>query len=147
MKIGRELTYLMYQVDGREDNAPMLGSFTSLLVANTIYDYANIIVTYANTINASVSESVGGTPPDNIFTIRTSNLSYAVVNTIATSANSLITLIRDRRIHDENFYTRSNELVNEAKNVRRYSNLGASESSLVDNLIGTDKLKSRLANQ
>jgi hypothetical protein len=147
MQVGRALTYLIYQVDGREDNAPMLGSFTSLLIANTIYDYANIIVTYANTINASVSESVGGTPPDNIYTIRTSNLSYAVVNTIATSANSLITLIRDRRLHDENFYTKSNELVNEAKNIRRYSNLGASEDSLVQNLVGTDKLKSRLANQ
>jgi hypothetical protein len=74
-------------------------------------------------------------------------LSYVAVNTIATAANSLITLIRDRRIHDENFYTKSNELVNEAKTIRRYSNLGASEDNLVQNLIGTDKLKSRLANQ
>jgi hypothetical protein len=50
-------------------------------------------------------------------------------------------------VHDENFYTNSNNLVNEAKNIRRYSNLGAAENSLVNNLVGTDKLKSRLANQ
>ena len=147
MQIGRALTYLIYQVDGREDNAPMLGSFTSILVANTVSDYANIIVTYANTINASISESVGGTPPDDVYIIRTSNLTYNTVNTIATLTNDLYTLLHDRRVHDENFYTTSNELVNEAKNIRKYENLGASESSLVDNLIGTDKLKSRLANQ
>ena len=38
MQIGRALTYVIYQVDGREDNAPMLGSFTSILIANTIND-------------------------------------------------------------------------------------------------------------
>lgn len=144
MQIGRALTYLIYQVDGREDNAPMLGSFTSILVANTISDYANIIITYANTINASITETLGGTPPDT-FTIRTSNLTYNTVNSISNFTSNLYSLLYDRRTHDENFYTNANDLVNEAKNIRRYSNLGASEESLVQNLIGTDKLKSRLA--
>lgn len=145
MQVGRSLMYLIYQTDGREDNAPMLGSFTSILVANTINDYSNLLVTYANTINASVTESQGGTPPDNIYTIRTSNLTFNTVNTIATVANSLITLVRDRRVHDENFYTNACQLVNEAKTVRRYGSLGASENSLIQNLVGSDKLKSRLA--
>ena len=144
MQIGRALMYLVYQTDGREDNAPMLGSFTSILVANTINEYANIIVSYASTINASITittETVG----EDVITTKTSNLSYATVNTIASTANSLITLVRDRRVHDENFYTNSNQLVNDAKSIRRYASLGASESSLVDNLVGSDKLKSRLA--
>ena len=147
MQIGKALTYLIYQVDGREDNAPMLGSFTSILVANTISDYANTIVTYPNIINASITVSTSGTPPDPVITTNTSNLTYNTVNSIVEFANTLYTLLHDRRVHDENFYTTSNELVNEAKNIRRYSNLGASESSLVDNLVGTDKLKSRIANQ
>ena len=144
MQIGRALMYLIYQADGREDNAPMLGSFTSILVANTINEYANIIVSYANTINASITittENVG----EDVITTKTSNLSYATVNTIASTANSLITLVRDRRVHDENFYTNSNQLVNDAKSIRRYASLGTSESSLIDNLVGSDKLKSRLA--
>jgi len=144
MQIGRALMYLVYQSDGREDNAPMLGSFTSILVANTINEYANIIVSYANTINASITittETVG----EDVITTKTSNLSYATVNTIASTANSLITLVRDRRVHDENFYTNSNQLVNDAKSIRRYASLGTSESSLIDNLVGSDKLKSRLA--
>ena len=145
MQVGRSLMYLIYQTDGREDNAPMLGSFTSLLVANTINDYANLIVTYANTINASVSESIGGTPPDNLYTIRTSNLTFTTVNTIATVANTLITILRDRRVHDETFYTNACQLVNDAKTIRRYSTLGASEDSLIQNLVGSDKLKTRLA--
>ena len=143
MQIGRALTYVIYQVDGREDNAPMLGSFTSILIANTISDYANVVVTYANTINNSITittETVG----EDVITTKVSNLSYAAVNSIASTANTLNTLFLERRVHDENFYTKSNELVNEAKNIRRYENLGASESSLVDNLIGSDKLKSRL---
>ena len=143
MQVGRALTYLIFQVDGREDNAPMLGSFTSILIANTINDYANVIVTYANTINNSITittETVG----EDVITTKVSNLSYAAVNSIASTANTLNTLFLQRRLHDENFYTTSNELLNEAKNVRKYENLGASESSLVDNLIGTDKLKSRL---
>jgi hypothetical protein len=53
----------------------------------------------------------------------------------------------ERRVHDESFYTKSNELVSEARSIRRYSNLGVSEDSLVQNFIGSDKLKSRLANQ
>jgi hypothetical protein len=144
MQIGRALTYLIYQIDGREDNAPMLGSFTSILVANTVSDYANVIVTYPNTVNNSISTTID---PITFDPINTSNLTYNTVNSIAEFANTLYTLLHDRRVHDENFYTTSNELVNEAKNIRRYDNLGASESSLVDNLIGTDKLKSRLANQ
>jgi len=147
MQIGRALTYLIYQVDGREDNAPMLGSFTSILVANTISDYANTIVTYPNTINASITVSTSGTPPDPVITTNTSNLTYNTVNSIAEFANTLYTLLHDRRVHDENFYTTSNELVSEARSIRRYSNLGVSENSLVQNFIGTDKLKSRLANQ
>jgi hypothetical protein len=146
MQIGRALTYIIFQVDGREDNAPMLGSFTSILIANTINDYANIVVTYANTINNSITittETVG----EDVITTKVSNLSYAAVNSIAVAANTLNTLFLERRIHDENFYTTSNELVNEAKNIRKYENLGASEDSLVQNLIGTDKLKSRIANQ
>ena len=146
MQIGRALTYLMYQVDGREDNAPMLGSFTSILTANTINDYANIVVTYANTINNSITittETVG----EDVITTKVSNLSYAAVNSIASTANTLNTLFLERRVHDENFYTKSNEIVSEARSIRRYSNLGASEDSLVQNLIGSDKLKSRLANQ
>ena len=146
MQIGRALTYVIYQVDGREDNAPMLGSFTSILIANTINDYANVIVTYANTINNSITittETVG----EDVITTKVSNLSYAAVNSIAATANTLNTLFLERRVHDENFYTKSNQLVNEAKNIRRYENLGASEDNLVQNLIGSDKLKSRLGNQ
>ena len=143
MQIGRALTYVIYQVDGREDNAPMLGSFTSILIANTINDYVNVIVTYANTINNSITittETVG----EDVITTKVSNLSYAAVNSIAATANTLNTLFLERRVHDENFYTKSNQLVNEAKNIRRYENLGASEDNLVQNLIGSDKLKSRL---
>ena len=146
MQIGRALTYVIYQVDGREDNAPMLGSFTSILIANTINDYANVVVTYANTINNSITittETVG----EDVITTKVSNLSYAAVNSIAVVANTLNTLFLARRVHDENFYTKSNEIVSEARSIRRYSNLGVSEDSLVQNLIGTDKLKSRLANQ
>ena len=141
MQIGRALTYVIYQVDGREDNAPMLGSFTSILVANTVSDYANVIVTYPNTVNNSISTTID---PITFDSISTSNLTYNTVNSIAEFANTLYTLLHDRRIHDENFYTKSNQLVNEAKNIRRYENLGASEDNLVQNLIGSDKLKSRL---
>jgi hypothetical protein len=147
IQVGRALMYLIYQTDGREDNAPMLGSFTSILVANTINDYANVIVSYANTINASITISTSGTPPDDIITIRTSNLNYDAVNTIATAANSLNSILTTRRIHDENFYTKSHQLVNEAKTIRRYASLGSSETILIDNLVGSDKLKSRLATQ
>ena len=143
MQVGRALTYFIYQIDGREDNAPMLGSFTSILVANTVSDYANVIVTYPNTVNNSITittETVG----EDVITTKTSNLTYNTVNSIAGFANTLYTFLHDRRVHDENFYTNSIELVNEAKDISRYDNLGASENSLVQNLVGTDKLKSRL---
>ena len=144
LQVGRALTYLVYQVDGREDNAPMLGSFTSILVANTISDYANTIVTYPNTINASITVSTSGTPPDPVITTNTSNLTYNVVNSIATTANSANSIFYERRIHDEQFFKNSSDLLIDYKKVRGIGNSGQAESYLIENFIGSNKLLSRL---
>ena len=93
MQTGRALTYLIYQTDGREDNSPMLGSFTSILVANTISDYSNTIVTYPNTINNSISTSLTPDGLGGFITVNTSNLTYNTVNSISTFANNLYTLL------------------------------------------------------
>ena len=142
MLIGRALTTLVYQIDEREDNAPMMGSFTSILIANTLSEYANAMVRHVYTVNTSITMNVVNA---NGNTVNTSNLEIAVVVSIGDFIDKLYELLNTRRTHDENFYTKSNQLVNEAISLRRLGNVGATEANLTQTLVGTDKLNSRLS--
>jgi len=144
MLVGRALTTLVYQIDDREDNAPMMGSLTSILIANTLSEYANAMVRHVYTVNTSISINVVNVS-SNATTNSTSNLSYAVVVSIGDFIDKLYELLNTRRTHDENFYTKSNQLVNEAISLRRLGNVGATEANLTQTLVGTDKLNSRLS--
>ena len=142
MLVGRALTTLVYQIDEREDNAPMMGSFTSILIANTLSEYANAMVRHVYTVNTSITMNVVNV---NGNTVNTSNLEIAVVVSIGDFIDKLYELLNTRRTHDENFYTKSNQLVNEAISLRRLGSVGATEANLTQTLVGTDKLNSRIA--
>jgi hypothetical protein len=135
---------LVYQIDEREDNAPMMGSLTSILIANTLSEYANAMVRHVYTVNTSISINVVNVS-SNATTNSTSNLEYTVVVSIGDFIDKLYTLLNTRRTHDENFYTKSNQLVSEAISLRRLGNVGATEANLTQTLVGTDKLNSRIA--
>ena len=142
VQTGKALVSLIYQTDGVSNNAPIMGNFTSLFVANDLIVIYNTMATYANIVNNSVVITGSGGPGDPF--IITSNLTYNVVNSIATTANSANSIFYERRIHDEQFFKNSSDLLIDYKKVRGIGNSGQAESYLIENFIGSNKLLSRL---
>lgn len=132
MGLGKTLSYIAYQTSGVSNSAPIMGSFTSLLIGNTLNTYITTISTYANTINASVDGS------------GVSNLSLSTVTTIDTNIAGIKTLIYTRRVHDENYYVNAREVVEEARSLKKYSQRGSTDDYLFQNIIGTEKLLTRI---
>ena len=138
---GKALVSLIYQTDGISNNAPIMGNFTSLFVANDLIIIYNTLSTYANIVNNSITTTID---PMTFLPINTSNLTYNVVNSIATTANSANSIFYERRIHDEQFFKNSSDLLIDYKKVRGIGNSGQAESYLIENFIGSNKLLSRL---
>ena len=138
---GKALISLIYQTDGVSNNAPIMGNFTSLFVANDLIIIYNTLSTYANIVNNSITTTID---PLTFLPINTSNLTYNVVNSIATTANSANSIFYERRIHDEQFFKNSSDLLIDYKKVRGIGNSGQAESYLIENFIGSNKLLSRL---
>ena len=138
---GKALVSLIYQTDGISNNAPIMGNFTSLFVANDLIVIYNTLSTYANIVNNSITTTID---PLTFLSINTSNFTYNVVNSIATTANSANSIFYERRVHDEQFFKNSTDLLTDYKKVRGISKSGQAESYLIENFIGSDKLLSRL---
>lgn len=140
---GKVLSTLLYQTDGVQNNAPMIGSFTSLYTANTLTSWANIIVAYAgeiqNTINVVVTSSESGET-----TTYSSNLSPSRSNTMVSILNGIASEMYARRVNDETFYTNGQQIIAEYGTLKKFNRLGVTETDMFNNLVGSDKLKTRL---
>ena len=131
--IGKSISYVAYQTSNVTNSAAIMGSFTSLLIGNTVNTWISTISTYANTINASVSLSTG-----------ISNLSLSTVTTIDTNLAEINSTIYTRRVHDENYFTNAKTVMNEVTELRSYSARGSTEDYLLQNINGTEKLLTRI---
>ena len=136
MSVGRQVLSITNQIDGVQNNAPLLGNFTSLAIGG---DIANTIILLTNdlaTLNASMT-LVGG----NLV----SSITSSSMNTIVSDVQSAYTLLNGRRTSDVNFYLNSLSLVNDYNKVSQFTRVGVNSNYLINTLnIGTDKLKTNL---
>jgi hypothetical protein len=132
--IGNFLLRIVSYTDDIQNTTPLLGSMTSLFVGPEIN--ANVIVvTSANTLlNNSVA------PNGNCY------LSESQVLSISNSFNVLSSFISYRRTSDWNFFANATVIVLDTMKVSSFNNLGNTQLYLINNLIGTDTLKTNLAN-
>jgi hypothetical protein len=130
----RSLMYIIYQTDGISNTSIMNGALTSLFTGPEINVYANSVQTYSNTINVSLTTTPNGT----------SNLTLSQANTIYSGITDIISFMNTRRTHDETFFTNMKTMANDYKTVRQFSNMGESETTLVNDYTGTSKLLTRL---
>jgi hypothetical protein len=130
----RTLMYIIYQTDGISNTAIMNGALTSLFTGPEMNVYATSIQTYSNTLNASLTTTPNGT----------SNLTLTQANILYSGITSMISFMDTRRTHDETFFTNMKTMVNDYKTVREFSNMGESETTVVNNYTGTSKLLTRL---
>lgn len=129
--VGKVLTYLLYQSDGVSNNAAFIGNFGSIILSNTISDHANTINSNAYLIDGSIS---GGS----------SNLTAGQKTTIINNINAVNSFVISVRTNDINFYANCTSVVEEYKTLKGFNGMGQTQNDLIQNYIGSEKLKERL---
>jgi hypothetical protein len=111
----------------------MLGSLTSLFIGDDLANNNLIIHTDRLAMDAA---NVGGI----------SSLTANQINLIITHVQTANTLVSTRRYHDWNFYEKSYQILSDYYFVKKFTNMGNTSTYLVNNLIGTDIIKTNIAN-
>jgi hypothetical protein len=135
----KSATYIVHQTDNLSNNSIMLGCFTSILVANQINQMANTII-YAG---AKISNSLSLIPLE-INSYYKSILSYDTVLQISKDFSNTVIMFTERENADKSFYANVKSLVTTYNATKAFNNMGETESFLVNNFIGTNKIKKRL---
>ena len=126
---GKQAIYITNQTDGIVDNSPILGSLTSLLVVPQFNSYASNVALYltkVNTIIAANSDPTGA------------------ITGILSGINELNAFMIERQGHDVAFFTNVKNMINKFNQMRSFSNSGETEKYLLNNVVGTDKIKTRI---
>jgi hypothetical protein len=136
MTIGRQVLTITNQIDGVQNNTPLLGNFTSLAIGGDIANTITLLRSDLVTLNTSINLVSGNL---------VSNISSATMNTIVADVRAAYNLLNARRTGDTNFYLNSLYLVNDYNKVSQFNNVGVNSNYLINTLnIGTDKLKNNL---
>jgi hypothetical protein len=134
MGIGKMLSYITYQSDNVQNNSPIMGSFTSITLGNTLNSLSS---TLANVTIILTNSITGGIPPTSNISLADSQL---LLNTMYQIANTMYSY----PLQDTQFFTNSRSVIDDYHNVSQFSHIGATETYLLNNYIGTDKIKSRI---
>jgi hypothetical protein len=125
-----------------------LGSLTSLFIGDDLDEYLTILTTDAVTVNNSIYYQTVVDPEDANLTIdiKYSNLSSVVVSEIYANVSSFYTLINTRRVEDWAYFTRLKDTMFDYYSVKRFDSIGNTQISLMNQYIGTEKLKTIISN-
>jgi hypothetical protein len=124
--LGSYLMMITANTDGVRDASPMLGMFTSLYIEDELFENNWHVGNSKVFITTGDRTSMTPTQIEN-------------VNTVIKQAN---TLISTRRISDENYYYETERITNEFTLLDSFQRTGNTERNLINNKIGTTKLKS-----
>jgi predicted phage tail protein len=129
MNLGKTALYITNQTDNITNTAPIMGSFTSILVGPQIYDAANTMSSDYIILDAGVTAN---------------NLSNSQITQILSDIANTDTLLVTRENGDVTYFTNLVNFVNNYNAVKQFSNMGETQNYLLNNFIGTDKLKARI---
>lgn len=136
MSFGRTAMYITNQTDGVTNNAPILGSFTSLFIEPQLIANNTVLVTDKNLMANSINLSGG---------VYSSNLSSGQISTILSDINNIKNYMLGRKTADVDFYNNVKYFIDGYNKTKKLNNLGETEQYLVNNFIGTAKAKERIA--
>ena len=141
LNYGKTAVYITNQTDGVINNSPILGSFTSILVVPQIRANANTIVLNNTILLNSITEGTdeGGN------TIYTTDLSPSEIGQIESDLANTTILLSGRQTADTTYFNNLKDFVSKFNSVKQFSNLGETGEDLINNFIGTDKIKTNLA--
>ena len=130
MSYGKFMNYLMNQSDGVQNNAPIIGGFTSVYTTNTL----NSLLASTTPLLTILKNSLVG----NVSSISLTD-AQNLNNNLSQILNTMVTY----RTNDTNFYHNSHAIFNDYNQVAQFNGMGQSENQLIQ-VIGTPKLLSRL---
>lgn len=143
LSTGQGVMYLTNQSDGIQNNAPIMGSFTSLFIDANLSSLVVTAQTYPQIIENSITITVGGIFP-NTYNILTSNLSQSTLQAMYDTINTMDSVMTTRTNHDINFFRNANTILEEMDSLRIFTSSGETAEKLLKEYIGTPKLLSRI---
>lgn len=142
--VGQMSMLTLTKTDGAQSNTvPILGSFTSLFINDVLESNGNQMLVYASQLANSISSADDGF--GNL--IYTSNLSSTQISSIQSYANSTSSILNTRRTHDWNFFQNSMQIMKDAAFLQQFTNMGATNTYLIRNVVGTNSLINKLDSQ
>jgi hypothetical protein len=132
--VGNYLLRILNKTDGITNTTPMLGSMTSLFVSDEVNGNAASI--YQDYLTLTSSVAVNG----NCY------ISTTELDAINQRLQTFNDFLDYRRVSDWDFYANSNIIILNYIKMDKFNNIGNTQNYLIQNLIGTDRLKTNLAN-
>jgi len=134
--IGQLNMMTLSKTDGVSNTAPILGSFSSLFIPDILTANTIKLTYYAN----EYANSVGA----NIFGYITSNLAPSEITNIQNYLLSTTNVLYNQRMQDWTFYQNSIQVSQDASFLQSFNNMGGTMSYLVNNLVGTPSLVTKI---
>lgn len=131
------------KVDGLPANTdPILGSFTSLFIQDILQANNTQLQIYANQYANSIIEII---EPESGNTTYSSNLSNTQIANIESYVISTNGILNTRRNADWTFFRNSVQVMKDNGFLQQFGSMGGTNSYLVNNVVGTDSLKAKIA--
>ena len=127
---GKMMNYITNQSDGVQNNAPMIGGFTSVYTSNTL----GPLVANTNTLLTTLQNSLSG---------NNSTITLTDAQKLDNSMSQMLSTMVRCRTSDTNFFQNSGAVFDDYNKVTQFNNMGQTENQLIQ-VIGTPKLLSRL---
>ena len=143
LSVGNEMLRIVVSEEEILNASPFLGNFTSLFIEDDLRVLANNLVINVSELANSITIIYTEESP---YVSYESNLSSSKINSIYSNITAAYDLVHDRRIEDWEFYQRSQQILNDYMMLTRFNNLGNTQRTLINDYIGTERLKNNLAN-
>jgi hypothetical protein len=140
--VGQLNMMTLAKTDGVTNTAPILGSFTSLFISDTLQANTVQLQYYANEYANSI---ITVTDPDSGNTTTSSNLSPTEITKIQNYVISTTNVLYNQRMQDWTFYQNSLQVSQDVSFLQQFNSMGGTMSYLVNNVVGTPSLVTKLA--
>jgi len=146
--VGNEITRLLVNQEDIANTSGVLGSATSLFIEDDLTVYFSILENDVSLVNSSITIISTEDPenPGEFIDSLESNLSISQVTSVYNNVSSFYTFVNTRRTHDWQFFENSLNVLNDLSSVNRFTFVGNTQIYLINNYIGTEKLKNIIAN-
>ena len=131
------LERLSIALDGVSNTAPILGSFTSLFIPDILQANTIKLNFYASEYANSLGANISGYITSNLAPSEITNIQNYILNT----TNALYT----QRIQDWTFYQNSTQISKDVAFIQNFNYMGGTMSYLINNVIGTPSLLTKLS--